>query len=179
MHPFKSDRGGFCIDCRPTRVGEVAHAMLAEQGIEDVNDGPIPGEILASLGREPTTHEIAAGLNDEQLASLLKVMNAQAIVENMTEFRARLDAMENKLRALENNIATNAQLIQKQTQFIGDVMNERNGTGPTVLGVQVEDVQGVILKNDVEPQVKPEPIDPSKMVSLAEAMAKRAEQEKT
>jgi len=70
------------------------------------------------------------GDEEKQLGDvLISELNAMALAANLAELRTHYDE---RLLALENDVATMRDLIQKQTQVIGDTIQRVMGSGSTV-----------------------------------------------
>ena len=65
----------------------------------------------------------------EELQERVDEMNAQALAENLAELRTHY---EQRLTALENDVASMRILIQNQSQVIGQALQAVMGSGSTV-----------------------------------------------
>ncbi len=59
----------------------------------------------------------------------IEVRNAQAVMDAFNDYRARTDK---RLQALENEILTLKDMVQKQTRAIGLALQQTHGSGSTV-----------------------------------------------
>jgi hypothetical protein len=59
---------------------------------------------------------------------LISEMNAQALADNLAELRIRYD---DRLLAIERELATTRSLVQRQSQVIGEALARLYGSGPT------------------------------------------------
>lgn len=140
LHPFKSDRGGFCIDCRPTRVSASTHEALAQAGIEDVNAGPLPGEfVLGEAGPESPAFVMhnpvpTRDSGSDEIDAYVGELNAHSLSAAIDGLREEVDVIKAQQAGLSNQVATMNGVLQKMQQFIGAQMQNQNGTGPTERG---------------------------------------------
>jgi len=65
----------------------------------------------------------------EELQERIDEMNAMALAENLAELRTHY---EQRLTALENDVASMRTLIQNQSQVIGQALQAVMGSGSTV-----------------------------------------------
>ena len=68
-------------------------------------------------------------MSKEEVDDKISVMNAMAIADNLAELR---EHYETRLTALENEVATQRILINKQSQLIGQALQNVMGHGSTV-----------------------------------------------
>jgi len=61
-------------------------------------------------------------------AELISEKNAQALADNLAELR---DHYEERITALENNVASLRTLVQNQSRVIGEAMARLMGSGST------------------------------------------------
>jgi hypothetical protein len=66
-----------------------------------------------------------------ELDVLIGEMNAQALADNLAELRTHYDE---RLRALENEVASLRILVQNQSRVIGEALQRVMGTGSTERG---------------------------------------------